>query len=333
MTKQAERALEVAHLSVSVATAQGWVEVVDDVSFGVDRGRVLGIVGESGSGKTVSCLGAVGLLDPRTSRVSPTSEVFLEGCELLTLGPRQMQSIRGNRIGMIFQEPMTSLNPAFTIGNQVGEGLRIHRDMTRRQADRRVVELLDLVGIPNPRQIRHEYPHTLSGGMRQRVVIAMAVACEPAVLIADEPTTALDVTVQAQLLELLRSMQDEFGLAIVLVSHDLGVIADMCDDVVVMYGGRVVERADIDGVFNAPRHPYTEGLLAAMPRLGGDRQALGVIPGRVPPASEFVDGCRFEPRCPYRRPRCSEPQTLSEVAEGHFTACCRSESIVLEGIS
>ena len=292
--------LDVADLSVSFATEHGWVEVVRDVSFSVQRGQILGIVGESGSGKTVSCLAAMGLLDPRSSRIAEASTITLEGTELTGLAPRQLQKIRGNRVAMIFQEPMTSLNPAFTIGNQVGEGLRIHRGMSRKQAAARSLELLELVGIPDPRSILHAYPHALSGGMRQRVMIAIAVACEPAVLIADEPTTALDVTVQAQILDLMRSMRDELGLSIVFITHDLGVIADMCDDVVVMYAGQVVEEADVDSVFELPKHPYTEGLLAAMPRLGGGKDALGVIPGRVPARLELPD--RLSVRTPLSLP-------------------------------
>jgi oligopeptide/dipeptide ABC transporter ATP-binding protein len=324
--------LDVADLSVSFATEHGWVEVIHDVSFSVERGQILGIVGESGSGKTVSCLAAMGLLDPRSSRIDARSRITLQGEELTGMSSRELQKVRGNDIAMIFQEPMTSLNPAFTVGNQVAEGMRIHRGMSRKQAARRSMELLELVGIPDPRSMLHAYPHALSGGMRQRVMIAIAVACEPAVLIADEPTTALDVTVQAQILDLMRSMRDELALSIVFITHDLGVIADMCDDVVVMYAGQVIEKAEIDSVFEQPRHPYTEGLLAAMPRLGGSKDALGIIPGRVPPAWEFPDGCRFEPRCPYSAEQCLEPQELSEVLPGHVSACGRIADLGLEGI-
>jgi peptide/nickel transport system ATP-binding protein len=324
--------LDVEHLSVSFATQQGWIEVVSDVSFAVERGQILGIVGESGSGKTVSCLATMGLLEARSSRIDPLSRITLEGTDLTKLSGRALQRIRGNRIAMIFQEPMTSLNPAFTIGNQVGEGLRVHQGMSRKDARTRATELLELVGIPDPESTVHAYPHHLSGGMRQRVMIAMAVACEPAVLIADEPTTALDVTVQAQILDLMRSMRDELGLAIVFITHDLGVIADMCDDVVVMYAGQVIEQATVDEIFESPLHPYTEGLLAAMPRLGGSRDGLGVIPGRVPPAREFPNGCRFEPRCPYSTPACTQPQDLRVVAPGHTSACGRIDQLALVGI-
>ncbi|MBV1892849.1 MAG: ABC transporter ATP-binding protein [Ilumatobacteraceae bacterium] len=324
--------LEVSDLSVSFASEQGWVRVVEEVSFSVERGKILGIVGESGSGKSVSCLAAMGLLDSRASRVDASSRVLLEGTDLTRLSQRQLRDVRGDRIAMIFQEPMTSLNPAFTVGNQVAEGIRAHRGVSARQAKRRAVELLDLVGIPDPASIVHAYPHSLSGGMRQRVMIAMAVACEPAVLIADEPTTALDVTVQAQILDLLRSMRDDLGLAIVFITHDLGVIADVCDDVVVMYAGKIVERSDVDSIFETPQHPYSEGLLAAMPRLGSDKGALGIIPGRVPPPWEFPHGCRFEPRCPYSDEACGGPQVLRQVSVGHESACGRIPDIRLEGI-
>ncbi len=325
--------LEVANLSVSFLGEQGWVTVIQDVSFSVDQGTILGIVGESGSGKTVSCLAAMGLLDSEYSRIEPNGSIRVNDRELVDCDRRTLQQVRGNQIAMIFQEPMTSLNPAFTVGNQVAEGLRIHRGLTRRKAHNRVLELLEMVGIPDPAAMAHCYPHVLSGGMRQRVMIAMALACEPQVLIADEPTTALDVTVQAQILELIESMRAELGIAVVLITHDLGVIAQMCDEVAVMYAGKVVEQANIYDLFKHPLHPYTEGLLASMPRLGSDRQSLGVISGRVPAPSAFPVGCRFAPRCPYCiKELCSSTPELQTITDGHLSACIRVHDLQLEGI-
>ncbi|MCY3967656.1 MAG: ABC transporter ATP-binding protein [bacterium] len=325
-------ALEVANLSVSFLTDKGWVQATQDVSFSVDAGKILGIVGESGSGKTVSCLAAMGLLERDSSRLAAGGSIRLGGHELLGLSSREFQKVRGDQIAMIFQEPMTSLNPAFTIGNQVAEGLRRHRGLTRKKAQQRTIELLEMVGISDPKATVYYYPHALSGGMRQRAMIAMALACEPQVLVADEPTTALDVTVQAQILDLIRSMRDELGIAVVLITHDLGVIAEMCDEVAVMYAGQVVEQASVDELFEHPSHPYTEGLLASMPRLGSNRQALGVVPGRVPAPWAFPEGCRFAPRCPYRGEICSNPPELQPIADGHTSACNRVAELSLEGI-
>ncbi len=296
--------LAVEGLSVEFRHESDFVRVVDDVSFEIAPGQTVGLVGESGSGKTVTSLAAIGLL-PRAARVAQGS-VRLGGRDLQRLTHKERRLVRGRDISMVFQEPMTSLNPAFSVGNQIAESLRVHRSLTRRQALTRAVELLDLVGVPDAERRVKDYPHTFSGGMRQRAMIAMAVACEPRVLIADEPTTALDVTVQAQVLDLLRRLQTEFGMAMLFVTHDLGVVANVCDRVVVLYAGQVVEQADASNFFTRPRHPYARALLDAMPQVGDPRERLRAIPGEVPRPEAFPSGCRFFPRCAYAEPRCAE---------------------------
>ena len=297
---------------------------VDGVSFSVDAGRTLGIVGESGCGKSVTSLSIMGLLPKGQGRISAGSVVF-EGRDLATLKPEDMRSLRGNRMAMIFQEPMTSLNPAFTIGQQLIEGIRCHQNVTAEQAREHAIEMLRLVRIPSPEQRIDEYPHKLSGGMRQRVMIAMALSCRPKLLIADEPTTALDVTIQAQVLDLMRSLREETGTAIILITHDLGVIAELADDVVVMYSGRVVERAPVAQLFAMPQHPYTIGLLGSIPKMHGEQDRLNAIEGQVPTPMSQTSGCRFAPRCPFALAQCQvDMPLLREVAAGHEAACWRA---------
>ncbi len=316
--------LTVRDLSVGFTTEDGTVSAVDAVSFDVWPGEVLAVVGESGCGKSVTAMSLSGLLPP-AARV--TGSVLLEGTELVGAGDRQLRRIRGDDIAYVFQEPMTSLNPVFTVGRQIVEVLRLHQGMNRRQAAARAVELLTLVGIPSPARRVGEYPHQLSGGMRQRVMIAMALACDPTVLVADEPTTALDVTVQAAILDLLRDLGRRLGTAIVLITHDLGVVADIADRVVVMYAGRVVETAPTQDLFDTPRHHYTTGLLGAVPTAG--RRAsdgrLQEIPGLVPVLSEQPDACTFADRCPAASDRCrtSRPPLAPETTDRtvHRFAC------------
>jgi oligopeptide/dipeptide ABC transporter ATP-binding protein len=294
---------------------------VDGVSFSVQAGRTLGIVGESGCGKSVTSLSIMGLLPKGQGRISAGSVVF-EGTNLASLSPQNMRKLRGNRMAMIFQEPMTSLNPAFTIGNQLVEGIRAHRSISAADATAVAIDMLKRVRIPSPEQRLNDFPHKLSGGMRQRVMIAMALACEPKLLIADEPTTALDVTVQAQVLDLMRTLQAETGTAIMLITHDLGVIAELADDVVVMYCGQVVERASVEQLFANPQHPYTIGLLGSIPKLYSEQTRLNAIEGQVPTAMVQITGCRFAPRCPFAVERCTrENPPMKELGVGHEAAC------------
>jgi oligopeptide/dipeptide ABC transporter ATP-binding protein len=302
-------------------TGAGLARSVDGVSLSVRAGETLGVVGESGCGKSVTALSVLRLIRP-PGRIEAGSRVLFEGRDLLTLPEKELRAIRGNRIAMIFQEPMTALNPVFTVGEQIAEVVRVHAAGTRKQAWARAVEMLALVGIPAPEQRANEYPHQLSGGMRQRVMIAMALVMNPALVIADEPTTALDVTIQAQILALLADLQRRLGTAVLLITHDLGVIAEVARRVVVMYGGEVVEEAPVGELFARAHHPYTEGLLAAMPRVGAQRQRLVVIPGTVPPATAWPSGCRFRERCPYAWERCERQHPpLYDVGAGHTSRC------------
>lgn len=315
--------LSVRDLRVQFASNRGPVTAVDGVSFDLERGRVLGLVGESGSGKSVTALSLLKLVPSHLAWVR--GEVWFEGRNLAELSERQLQSVRGREIGMIFQEPMTSLNPIASIGWQMAEPLILHLAMSRSAARDRAAELLDKVGIPRPRQCLDRYPHELSGGMRQRVMIAMALACRPKILIADEPTTALDVTTQAQILDLLRDLQAEFGTAIIMITHDLGVVAEFADDVQVMYAGRAVERAPVAEIFARPQHPYTEGLLRSIPSfddIGSDR--LFGIDGTVPSPFDLPKGCAFAPRCAYASPLCEQAvPTLNPFERNHSVACIR----------
>jgi oligopeptide/dipeptide ABC transporter ATP-binding protein len=300
--------LEVENLRTYFETDAGVARAVDGVSFHVEEGEVLGIVGESGCGKSVTSLSVMRLVPQPPGRILEGSAIRFRGRELLQLSPAEMRAIRGNDIAMIFQEPMTSLNPVYSIGDQIAESLRLHRGMDRSAARARVVELLRLVGIPDPAERASNYPHQLSGGQRQRVMIAMALSCEPDLLIADEPTTALDVTIQAQILDLLAELRERLGMAVVLITHDLGVVAEVCDRVVVMYAGQVAEEGPVATIFAEPRHPYTEGLLQAIPRLGSRVERLAVIPGSVPSPTDWPIGCRFHPRCPYGWDLCVHEQ-------------------------
>ncbi len=290
----------------------GIARAVDGVSFDVHAGETLGVVGESGCGKTVTSLSLLRLVPEPPGHILPGSFIEFEGRNLLALTPRELRAVRGNDIAMIFQEPMTSLNPVFTAGDQIAEAAIVHHGLSRRAARARAIEMLSLVGIPDPETRVDHYPHQLSGGMRQRVMIAMALVCRPKVLIADEPTTALDVTIQAQILELLDRLQAELGMAVILITHDLGIVAGTVDRVLVMYAGQVVETAPTPALFARPLHPYTEGLLASVPRLDTPRRRLHAIPGQVPAATGWPTGCRFHPRCPYAWDRCAaeEPPLL-----------------------
>ncbi|MFI6250465.1 ABC transporter ATP-binding protein [Streptomyces sp. NPDC051016] len=291
--------LSVRDLHVSFKTEDGVVRAVDGLSFDVERGRTLGIVGESGSGKSVTNLTVLGLHNPQFTTVE--GEILLDGQELITARESEMEKLRGNKVAMIFQDPLTALSPYYTVGRQIAEPFMKHRGASKRAAWERAVEMLDKVGIPNPKQRAKDYPHQFSGGMRQRAMIAMALVCDPDLLIADEPTTALDVTVQAQILDLLKDLQQEFGSGIIFITHDLGVIADMADDIMVMYAGSAVERGSMDEVLRAPQHPYTWGLLNSMPRLDSDLSTpLSPIPGSPPSLLSPPSGCRFHPRCTFQ---------------------------------
>ena len=317
-----EPLLQVRDLITAFDTDGGLVRAVDQVSFDVARGKTLGIVGESGCGKSVTAMSLVRLL-PQPSGKILQGEVRFKGRDLSRLKPDELRRVRGNEIGVIFQEPMTALNPVQRIGKQLAEGFLLHKGMSRREAWEAGVEMLRLVKIPAPEQRAGDYPHQLSGGMRQRVVIAMALACRPDLVIADEPTTALDVTVQAQILDLMKRLQAELGMSVILITHDLGVIAETCDEVVVMYGGRVVERAPVREIFARPRHAYTRGLLASIPRLETPRKSvLPVIPGMVASLRDFVPGCRFCQRMDRHGPTLRDRPPFREVAPGHWVEDC-----------
>jgi len=322
----AEPLLRVRDLQTHFFGDAGVVRAVDGVSFDVHAGQTLAVVGESGSGKSVTALSILRLVPQPPGRIVGGSIVF-RGRNLLEASEREMRGIRGKEISMIFQEPMTSLNPVFTCGEQIIETLVLHEHISRQAARLRAIEMLELVGIPLPAQRIDEYPHQMSGGMRQRVMIAMALACHPSVLIADEPTTALDVTIQAQILELLRRLQRDMGMAVVLITHDLGVVAETADHVAVMYAGRVVEYCDVRSAFRKPLHPYTAGLQASLPRLGAVQDRLRVIPGTVPNPANFPIGCRFHPRCPVAQNRCLEDPDLLEIEAGHLSRCLRASEI------
>jgi len=319
-----EPLLSLRHLVTAFETDEGYVRAVDDVSFDVLPGRTLGIVGESGCGKSVTSLSIMRLL-PSPPGFIEGGQALFEGRDLFRLAESEMRSLRGNEISMIFQEPMTSLNPVYTVGWQIVEAIRIHQTMSRRAAKARAIELLDLVGIPAPSERIEAYPHTLSGGMRQRVMIAMALACEPRVLIADEPTTALDVTIQAQILDLLRSLQGELGMSIIFISHDLGLMAEFAHEIAVMYAGKIVEQAETHVLFRNPRHPYTRGLLRSLPSARNRGKRLQTIAGIVPDLGKLPRGCRFQDRCELASEVCrvDEP-TLQQLGQSNV-ACFHAE--------
>lgn len=311
--------LDVRNLTVTFPAATGEVAAVNDMSFTLQPGRTLCLVGESGCGKSMTALSLLRLV-PEPGRISKGSITF-EGQNLLELDNDAMRSVRGHRIAMVFQEPMTSLNPVFRVGEQVAEALRLHLGMTKAGTLKRVTELFRLVGIPSPEQRVNDFPHQLSGGMRQRVMIAMALACEPRLLIADEPTTALDVTIQGQILHLLRQLATETGAAVLLITHDLGVVAETADDVAVMYAGHIVEQASVTQLFATPLHPYTQGLINSAPAAHGRQSRLDAIPGTVPPLWALPDGCTFRDRCPHAFAKCSTPPPLMQQAPGHCVRC------------
>jgi len=316
--------LEVRDLCTVFSGDAGDVSVVNGISFDVEAGRTLAIVGESGCGKSVTSLSIMGLLPRPHGRIARGSIKF-DGRELVGANEQTLQDLRGNGMAMIFQEPMTSLNPSFTVGEQIIEGLLRHRKINRVRAREIAVEMLKKVRIPSPEQRMDEYPHKLSGGMRQRVMIAMGMACEPKLLIADEPTTALDATIQAQILELMRTLQQETGTAIVLITHDLGVVAEVADDVVVMYAGRIVEQGPVKEIFSTPQHPYTVGLLGAIPRMDIEKNRLISIEGQVPNPAQLLSGCSFAQRCPFADADCFEAvPTLVEVGVSHQSACFKT---------
>jgi oligopeptide/dipeptide ABC transporter ATP-binding protein len=315
--------LSIEHLSTSFATDEGRIQAVSDVSFEVHKGRTLGIVGESGCGKSVTALSVMRLL-PKPSGVIETGRIQFDGMDLASLPPDQMQGIRGKRIAMIFQEPMTALNPVHRIGKQLEEVFQIHfPEMEKKQRTDEALVLLKRVGIPDPEGCLKSYPHRISGGMRQRVMIAMALGGKPEILIADEPTTALDVTIQAQILDLIKSLQEETGMAVMFITHDLGVIAEICDEVVVMYAGKIAEKAGVKDLFYSPAHPYTQGLLSSIPRLDSKRKSpLSIIRGMVPGLGDLPEGCRFENRCPMAMDICkSEPPAMIQIGDSHWVSC------------
>ncbi len=322
--------LEIRGLRTQFGTGDGAVRAVDGLSYAVREGETLGVVGESGCGKSVTALSVLRLIPDPPGRIVAGSIEF-QGADLLKLPEGEMEAIRGNSISMIFQEPMTSLNPLFTVGRQIAEALTLHRGLSRREAMDRAVDMLRQVSIPEPESRVNAYPHQLSGGMRQRVMIAMALCCDPKVLIADEPTTALDVTIQAQILQLMRDLQDKTGAAIVLITHDMGVVAENADRVVVMYAGRKVEEAEVEELFERPGHPYTRGLLGSIPNVeeaahaGGARPRLNEIEGMVPSLSDLPAGCAFAPRCVHAADKCREAfPPLEERRPGHWIACWRA---------
>ncbi|MUK41704.1 ATP-binding cassette domain-containing protein [Aliivibrio fischeri] len=325
-----EIVLSVENVVTEFQTDEGTVRVLDGISFQVPKGKTIGIVGESGCGKSVTSMSIMGLL-PKPYGNVVSGRILYGDTDLIQLSPDKLYEMRGNRISMIFQDPMTALNPVHTIGKQINEVLELHRpDFDKKQRLAYSLEMLQKVGIPSPESRLHEYPHNLSGGMRQRVMIAIALACEPDILICDEPTTALDVTIQAQILELMKKLQDETGMSIIFITHDLGVVAEICDEVVVMYAGRVAEQAGIFELFDNPKHPYTQGLMASMPSLHlKPKTDLDTIPGTVPSLNEMPSGCRFSTRCKYKQNKCEvEVPGMNQVGALHQVSCHFSEALI-----
>ena len=320
----AERLLDIRGLQTDFATDDGVVRAVNGVDLTIDRGETLGVVGESGSGKSVTALSVLKLIAMPPGRIA-SGQILWRGRDLVPLGPREMQEIRSKEIAFVFQEPMTSLNPVYTVGDQIAEVIRLHENLGKRVVREKTIEMLRLVRIPNPERRVDDYPHQFSGGMRQRVMIAMALSCNPALLIADEPTTALDVTIQAQILDLLAEMKSRLGMAIMLITHAMGVVAETAQRVVVMYAGRVVEEAPVGELFARPRHPYTQGLIRSIPRIdtaATHKSRLESIAGAVPSPLDKLPGCRFAPRCPFARADClAAVPPLREIAPGHRVAC------------
>jgi oligopeptide/dipeptide ABC transporter ATP-binding protein len=322
-----DNALEIKDLRISFASDGKRVEVVGGISINVPKGKIIGVVGESGCGKTVTALSVMRLIPEPPGKID-SGEIIFDGADLLRYSDRDMRSIRGKRISMIFQEPISSLNPVFTVGNQIEEALSTHLNLSKQERKERVLELLTLVGIPAPQRRMHNYPHEMSGGMSQRVMIAMALACNPEVLIADEPTTALDVTIQAGILELINDLRVKMGMAVLLITHDLGIIAEVADEVYVMYAGKVVEHGYTADIFREPHHPYTVGLLNSVPGLQENKEMLKAIPGVVPSPDNFPDGCRFQDRCPLVIDKCrTDEPLLEQVGNAHTAACWRRAEV------
>ena len=320
-----EKLIEVKGLKIDFTIEGVPRRIIDDISFELYRGEVLGVVGESGSGKSVTAKSILRLIPSPPGNIVG-GEILFDGTDILRMDIDSLMKIRGNAISMIFQEPMSSLNPVFTCGDQIKEGVRLHQNMDSKAARQKAIDLLKMVGIPMPEQRIDSYPHELSGGMRQRIMIAMALSCSPQLLIADEPTTALDPTIQAQILDLIRKVQKEISMSVMYITHDLGVVAETCDRVMVMYAGRIVEKADVEKLFTKPSHPYTQGLLKAIPRLNAKRERLYVIKGMVPHFADMPVGCSFHPRCPYAYDKCVEEKpTLREIKEGHLAACWKMQ--------
>ena len=313
--------LKVENLKTYFFTHEGTVKAVDGISFSIKRGETLGLVGESGCGKSVTALSIMRLIPHPPGRIV-SGEIYSEGKNLLKYNEKEMRNIRGRKISMIFQEPMTSLDPVFTIGHEIKEAVRLHSSVNKKDARDKTIETLRVVGMPDAEKRINNYPHELSGGMRQRAMIAMALCCNPALLIADEPTTALDVTIQAQILRLINELKDEFGASVLLITHDLGVVAEMCDNVAVMYAGHIVEHTDVDTIFSNPLHPYTKGLNKSIPRLDVDMERLETIKGLVPNLIDLPSGCPFHPRCSYCSAKCmKEMPVLKEAADNHLVKC------------
>jgi oligopeptide/dipeptide ABC transporter ATP-binding protein len=319
--------LDVNDLRTYFRTDAGVAKAVDGISFSIDSGKTLAIVGESGCGKTVTALSILRLIAEPPGEIMSGS-ICLEGVDLVRLSPSELRRIRGGKVSMIFQEPGTSLNPVFTVGDQIGETIRLHRGLPRGDVRGEVLRCLKAVHVSDPERRIDQYPHELSGGMKQRVMIAMALSCNPRLLIADEPTTAVDVTIQARILELLQQMQAEFGMAILLITHDLGVVAEMADEVVVMYAGKVIERAPVEELFDRKSHPYTIGLFASLPRVDQKKGRLAVIEGSVPAATRFPEGCRFRERCSFAGPECTQEPPLEDIGHGHSVACWKTTEVV-----
>ena len=331
-----EPLLEVSDLQVHFNTDDGVVRAVDGVSFSIQQGETLGVVGESGSGKSVSSLAVMGLVNRKQADV--TGSIIFKGQDLLTLPNDEMRDIRGKQISMIFQDPMTSLHPYYRVGDQISEAILVHEDISKKEASKRAVEMLGLVNIPRPDERARQYPHEFSGGMRQRAMIAMALSLNPDLLIADEPTTALDVTVQAQILGLIDKLKDEFDTAVMIITHDLGVVAEYCDNIQVMYAGRIVESGDTDDIYYQPHHPYTWGLLQSIPRLDEQEDRLTPIKGLPPSLINLPDGCSFAPRCPYRFERCDAEDPPLVPTDGHHADACfltleKKEAVVREELA
>jgi len=322
-----EALVDVKNLKTYFYTEEGVVKAVDGVDYEIYPGETLGIVGESGCGKSVTSLSIMRLIESPPGKIV-AGEINFQGKDLIKIPEKEMRKIRGNDISMIFQEPMTSLNPVYTVGDQIIEAIMLHKGVDRKEARKQAIDMLTKVGIPLPEQRVDEYPHQLSGGMRQRVMIAMALSCDPKLLIADEPTTALDVTIQAQILELMNSLKESYGMSIMMITHDLGVIAEVSDRVAVMYAGKVVEYTDVNTLFDDPKHPYTWGLMNSIPKLDKDVDRLEAIPGSVPSPLNFPEGCKFNTRCPLAEGKCyDEEPPLEDAADGHMVRCWRYEDL------